>query len=87
MNRLLTNKYVAAGFVFVVFQWFAYSAFVGAELTDSERRRSKANAVEGVIFWLTDKIGNVPAAILLCLAGFALAYVAFRRVAKLTSGA
>lgn len=83
MSRLMTNKYVAAVFVFLVFQWFAWSAFTGTELSDTERRRSKSNAVDGVILWLTDTIGRIPATAVFALGGIALGYVAYKRMERM----
>ncbi|MEH6830198.1 MAG: hypothetical protein V7661_05090 [Sulfitobacter sp.] len=84
MSGLIKNKYFAAGFVFLVFQWIAYSTYIGEELTDSERRRSKANALDSLIGWFTGNFGTVPSAIFFSLLGVVLGYVAYRRVVKMS---
>ena len=86
MNRILKNKYFAGGLVFAAFQYLAYSTFIGQELTDSSRRRSKGNAIDNVIGWLVERLGQIPTGVLLVALGFALGYFTYRRMERLTQG-
>jgi len=84
MFQIFNNKYFAGGFVFVVFQWLAYAAFAGTGLTD--RTRGSTKGIEDLIFWLTDRTGNLPGAIIISLLGIALGYYAYKRMERRTEG-
>ena len=84
MGGLIRNKYFAAGLVFAAFQWIVYSTYIGEELTDSERRRSKANALDSLIGWFTENFGTVPSAIFFSVLGVVLGCVAYRRAVKMS---
>lgn len=84
MRFLIGNKYIAPLVVFAVFQWFAYAAFTGDELSDSERRRSKANFIEKIITYVTDAVGHVPGALFFSLAGIGFAYLAYKRAVRIS---
>ena len=58
---------------------------MGAELTDRERCRSKADAMEDLITWLTDQVGHMPAAAIFSVAGLVLGFVAYKRMERLAA--
>jgi len=78
------KKYFAGGFVFAVFQWLAFTAFTGGDLTSRERGSTKG--IEDLIGWLTAKVGSVPAAAVISILGVVLGYYAYKRMERITNG-
>ena len=78
MDFLFRNPFIASGFILLFFGFVSYTAYTGGELTSSSR--GKANALESIMFWLTDSFGRIPTTIFFALVAVVGAYLVFKRV-------
>ncbi len=78
MNNMSVKPYLVGILVFAVCEYLAYVAYSGETLGVSGRR---GRAIADLVNWLVLKVGSMPAAGILAVAGLALAFIAFKAAA------